>query len=297
MKGKRIGIFGKGGAGKSTIAFLISQALQKRGYSVCVLDADSTNLGLHWVFDIQTPPKPLLDYFGGMVFNGGVVTCPVDDPTPLAEAEIDLENLDSSFYAISPSGILFLITGKIGDQGPGAGCDGPIAKIARDFRLFIQGQPPTTIVDFKAGFEDTARGVLNGFDLAIFVVDPTIVSIKMAANMKNIVRQIKAGVLPATSHLKNPELVHWANKLFSQARIKDIWFVLNKVQNKDEENFLYQKLKEEDIKPVGVIRQHDSISHAWLNGTPIKSDDAMREAHHILDKLESAINLNEQELG
>ncbi|MDO9546318.1 MAG: P-loop NTPase, partial [Pelolinea sp.] len=171
--GKRIGIFGKGGAGKSTVTFLIARALKECGYAVIVLDADSTNLGLHRIFEIEQPPNPLMDYFGGTVFSGGLVTCPVDDPSPLPKAKIEFETLSQEFYARSPQGILFFIAGKIGDKGPGAGCDGPVAKIARDFRVLIKGQLPITLIDFKAGLEDTARGVVTSLDLAIFVLDPT----------------------------------------------------------------------------------------------------------------------------
>ena len=46
LAGKRIGVFGKGGAGKSTVTVLLARALRERGYAVCVLDADSTNIGL-----------------------------------------------------------------------------------------------------------------------------------------------------------------------------------------------------------------------------------------------------------
>jgi Mrp family chromosome partitioning ATPase len=88
LMGKRIGVLGKGGSGKSTVVVLLANALRGRGYQVCVLDADSTNVGLHRALGLNGPPRSLLDYFGGMVFRGGSVTCPVDDPTPLQGAHL-----------------------------------------------------------------------------------------------------------------------------------------------------------------------------------------------------------------
>jgi CO dehydrogenase maturation factor len=288
LKGKRIGMFGKGGAGKSTVTVLLARTLRKRGYSVCVLDADSTNFGLSQALDISRSPQPLMDYFGGMVFSGGLVTCPVDDPMPLAAAEIQLETLDPKYYARSPEGIILFTAGKIGNQGPGAGCDGPVAKVARDLRIYIQDESPVTLVDFKAGFEDTARGVLTSLDSAIMVVDPTVASVELAADMKHMVEQIKADVLPATAHLENPELIAWANKIFVEASIEDVWYVLNRVQSPDEEEYLRQRLREKGIEPVGVIRQMPSISLAWLRGIPIGEDEALIDAQNVLDKLEDA---------
>jgi CO dehydrogenase maturation factor len=74
LAGKKIGMLGKGGAGKSTVTALLARALAEQGYVVYILDADSTNIGLHQALGIDHPPMPLLDYFGGAVFRGGQVT-------------------------------------------------------------------------------------------------------------------------------------------------------------------------------------------------------------------------------
>jgi len=61
LAGKKIGILGKGGSGKSTITVLLAKALRKHGYDVCVLDADSANIGLHQALGIDKPPASLID--------------------------------------------------------------------------------------------------------------------------------------------------------------------------------------------------------------------------------------------
>jgi hypothetical protein len=61
---------------------LLASLLRGRGYAVCVLDADSTNIRLHRALGIDQAPVPLMEYFGGMVCSGGPVTYPVDDPAP-----------------------------------------------------------------------------------------------------------------------------------------------------------------------------------------------------------------------
>ena len=43
LDGQRIGIFGRGGSGKSTCTVLLAKALAQAGYEACVVDADSTN--------------------------------------------------------------------------------------------------------------------------------------------------------------------------------------------------------------------------------------------------------------
>jgi len=288
--GKRIGVFGKGGAGKSTFTVLLARAIQDYGHQACIVDADSTNMGLSQALGISSSPKALIDYYGGMVFSGGKVTCPVDDPTPLRGAEIFFDEMPGQYYAFSKDGIALLIAGKIGDQGPGAGCDGPISKIARDIILHQEGREPVTLIDFKAGFEDSARGAVTNLDWAIVVVDPTTASIEMAANMRDMLLKIQADDLPATAHLENPEMIDLANRIFTDSKIKNVFFVLNKVPNSEIEDYLREKLLEKGITPLGAIHEDPTISIAWLKGNPLKAGVVKGEVQLILDKLAESVD-------
>lgn len=290
LAGRRIGIFGKGGSGKSTVVILLAKALRDCGYQVCILDADSTNIGLPQVLGIDKSPVSLIDYFGGAVFSGGFVSCPVDDPTPLAGAEISPDSFPSEYY-VHREGIFLFVAGKIGDKGPGAGCDGPIAKIARDIRIHHDGDQAITLVDFKAGFEDSARGVITSLDWAIVVVDPTSTAVELAFHMKRMVDQIKAGELPATKHLENPEIAELANRIFREAKIRDVLFVLNKIPNRKTENYLRKRLAEKGLTPSGIIHNDPAIALSGLRGLPLDVEDGKQEVKGIIAELEAAASV------
>ena len=288
LNGKRIGIFGKGGCGKSTVAVLLAKVLRSIGYDVCLLDADSTNVGLSKALGAERDPVPLLDYYGGMVFSGGFVTCPVDDPTLLVGAHISVDELPEAYHETTPAGIHLFVAGKMGDKGPGAGCDGPIAKIARDFRPGYANETPVTLVDYKAGFEDSARGNIISLDWIIVVVDPTSAAIQMAINMRDMVVQLKAGRLPATAHLEHPDLVELVNQLYREARVKGVLFILNRVRDEETERYIRDKLAEHGIKPIGTIHDDPSLSIAWLKGEPLTKTTNNHEVERIVEELEKA---------
>lgn len=283
---KRIGIVGKGGSGKSTITVLLARALAARGYGVSVLDADSTNVGLDRALGMERQPATLIDFYGGMVFSGGAVSCPVDDPTPLPNAEVNLDELSGGFFVRNREGIILLTAGKIGDMGPGAGCDGPIAKIARDFELATDGTPLVALLDFKAGFEDSARGVITNLDWVIVAVDPTNAAVQMAAHMDDLVAKLRAGMPPATEHLESPELIELAKSLFGRARVTEVLVVLNRVRGEDDRSYLRKRLGEHDLEPIAVIPESPALMTAWLKGLPLPTGEVRRAAEEIVDALE-----------
>jgi CO dehydrogenase nickel-insertion accessory protein CooC1 len=288
LDGMRIGIFGKGGAGKSTATVLLAQALRRSGYQVCVLDADSTNVGLHRALGLVRAPLPLLDYFGGMVFSGGAVTCPVDDPTPLAGANVVLEALPDAYRAEAEPGLHLLIAGKMVRLGAGSGCDGPISKIVRDLTLHTAAGPLVVLADFKAGFEDSARGIGTGLDWAVVVVDPTLASLELASGMQTMVERMRAGVVPATRHLDRDDLVSVAHEIFAQARLRAAFFVLNQVPDEEAEAYLRAQLEERGIEPVGAIHRDPAIARAWLEGEALGAPRASRVSDQIVRVLEEA---------
>lgn len=288
LNDKRIGFFGKGGSGKSTVAVLLAKALHNAGYEVCLLDADSTNIGISHALGAEREPVPLLDFYGGMVFSGGYVTCPVDDPTPLANAHLPIDELPSTYYSRTPEGIALFVAGKMGDKGPGAGCDGPIAKIARDFRPGYTDTSPVFLVDFKAGFEDSARGNIISLDWIVVVIDPTSAAIQMAIHMQDMVARLKAGGLPATAHLEHPDLVALVYQLYRDANVKGVLFILNRVRDDETEQFMRRRLAKHGIEPIGTIHDYPSLSKAWLTGAALDEKAAKSEVDHIVQALEEA---------
>lgn len=289
LAGLRLGVFGKGGAGKSTVTVFLARSLRALGYSVLVLDADSTNVGLASALGADREPDALLDHFGGMVFSGGAVTCPVDDPTPLVGAELRLEDLPRRFVGRTGSGIHVLSAGKLGALGPGAGCDGPVAKIARDLRVSGHGPDPVMLVDYKAGFEDAARGALTTLDWVMVVVDPTTSALQLGRHMAGMVGEIRRGVPPATRHLESAALAELAARLFREARIKGVLAVLNRVSTRGTEAYLRAALKGSDLPVAGVFGEAAAVADQWMRGATLESEALSDSARLLAERIESVV--------
>jgi CO dehydrogenase nickel-insertion accessory protein CooC1 len=286
LDGKRICFVGRGGAGKSTCLVLVAEALCRRGYEVCVLDADSTNLGLHTALGMRQAPEPLIGHYGGMIFQGGRVGCLVDDPTLLTDPLIDLDRLPLPYQATNGRGITLLQTGKLADFGVGAGCDGPMIKLARDIGIQRSGHPIVLLVDFKAGLEDTSRGALIGMDAIVAVCDPSSAAIQAAITLNRILSAQNSGDLPSTGHLETPNLADLMLRLYSQWHPRPLYLVLNKIADEATRAYIEAQLEDSQLELAASIPDSAFLREAWLRGEELGASET-ESVTPLLSRLET----------
>jgi len=119
------------------------------------------------------------------------------------------------------------------------------------------------------------------------VVDPTTAAVQMASHMHEMVKQIRAGVPPATQHLETPELVEWANRFFRESNVKDVFVILNRIRDGAMERLVRGKLAEKAIEPIAVVYEDPAIAMAWLQGTRLAASQDQVNLDQIVDRLEA----------
>jgi len=268
---KRILICGKGGSGKSTVAALMSTILQQKAYEVIVLDGDASNpeglVRLLFGKGVEGEPKPLIEFFGGV----DVVTCPVDDPSPLTrindadpvpERRINLFKELSPDYYLKKAHTTLLQAGKI--QTYGQGCDGPLEKVVRDF--MVEGDA-VNLIDMKAGVEHFGRKIPDRMDIILAVLDHTLESVSIAKRMGEFCRT---------------------------AGITDFWLILNKIGSREVQAMLMDKLGRLQDRVLGAISHDQELIKAGLSGNALGECKALDEMDAIVDRLEQVVSFVER---
>ena len=278
LAGKRILVCGKGGSGKSTVVSLIATILQRRDYEVLVLDGDASNpeglIRMLFGLGIEGEPKPLIEFFGGI----DVVTCPVDDPSPLTrsndlipvpEKKIDFTQEIPSKYYLQKGNMRLLQAGKI--ETYGQGCDGPLEKVVRDF--MVEGEA-VNLIDMKAGLEHFGRRIPDRMDIILGVLDYTLESVSIAQRMDEFCRQ---------------------------AGIKDYWLILNKIGSEEVEAILMDKLAGLRDRVIGLIHYDQELIMVGLSGNAQRRLKLvlvdLDEVGAIVDRLEQVVSLRGEANG
>ena len=269
--GKRILVCGKGGSGKSTVVALMANILQHKAYEAIVLDGDASNpeglVRLLFGLGVEGEPKPLIEFFGGV----DVVTCPVDDPSPLTrindstpvpEHRIDLIKEISAEYYLQKGSTTLLQVGKI--ETYGQGCDGPLEKVVRDF--MVEGDA-VNLIDMKAGVEHFGRKIPDQMDIILGVLDYTLESVSIAKRMAEFCQE---------------------------AGIKNFWLILNKMGSEEIESMIMAKLLDLSHRVLGSISYDQELIKTGLAGNALGECKASEEIEKIMERLEQAVSRQDE---
>lgn len=236
-------VSGRGGSGKSTLVALLSKKLGEKG-DVLVVDADESNLGLPSMLGIDPPEQTVIGHIGGKPAVGEKLMKSFqsggDEKVQLFEQEMGIEDLPPEIRGGSGPVSLVRI-GKIEHSMEGCAC--PMGATARGFlsKLAVD-ERGWVLVDTEAGLEHFGRGVLEGADLVLMVVDPSHEAVLLAR---------KAAVLCAE-----------AGKTFG--------VILTKV-NEQSQPILEDRLSSQDLDVIGVLPYSEEITRANLDGSPLET--------------------------
>jgi len=167
-------ISGRGGSGKSTLVSLLA-AEAGRTAEVLVIDTDESNLGLASMMGMAAPAQSVMDGLGGRPVVGTRLMESLKsgkgEAVRLFEERFTIEALPAE--SVSRKGNVSLVRiGKIEHAHEGCAC--PMGAVARAFLKHLAlEEDQWALIDTEAGVEHFGRGVIEGVDAVVLVVDPS----------------------------------------------------------------------------------------------------------------------------
>lgn len=236
----KLGVVGKGGVGKTTVAALLAETYAQRGSRVLAVDTDSNpNLGVSLglsLRDAEAVPVIPRAAVGG---SGG----------NLGTAEL-LETYGRS----TPSGVTLLSAMRIDQAGAGCTC-GSHAAVRSILGAAIDDHADVTLVDMEAGLEHLSRsgGTLAYADVLLVVMEPTAKSVLTAARTAALADDLG---IPRTCG------------------------VGNKAHLPADATFFGERCAEYGVELVGVVPYDDDVAAADRAGANLAAGqgEAVREA-------------------
>jgi len=245
----KIGIVGKGGVGKTTVAALLAEAYAEGGRRVVAIDTDSNpNLGvslglsLAEVDAVPVLPRSLL------VGAGGDTTA---------------DELVRDFGRPTPAGPTLLSAIRVAEAGAGCTCGGH-ATVRSLLSDALTESADVTLIDMEAGLEHLSRagGTLAHADVLLVVMEPTRKSVITAARTVALADELG---IPRT------------------------YAVGNKARLPDDESFFRGACAEYAVPLVGVLPFDAEVSAADRAGGAVAdggADGVRREITKVVEFLD-----------
>jgi len=247
----KISVCGKGGSGKSVLTSLLANEAISRGFGVIVVDSDESNSGLFKMLGFEIPPVPLMELVGGKK----KLKEKMSHPNVLAESHFSIKEIPPR-HLIRRNGLALVSIGKILQALEGCAC--PMGVLNREFLKKLRlGEKEIAIIDMEAGVEHFGRGIDEGIDKVLLVVEPSFESIAVAEKIKGLASGLDKAVLA----------------------------VLNKIDSERIALKLEGELRTRDIKVIGIIPNDPLVFEACLEGRTLGGGEAFNAAGKVLGNL------------
>jgi CO dehydrogenase maturation factor len=248
----KLGIVGKGGVGKTTVAALFAQAYRDRGRRVVAIDTDSNpNLGVSLGLS-PDQTESIRELPRSVVVGPG-------------NGEATPESLIGEYGRPTPSGVTLLTAMRVSQAGGGCTCGGH-ATVRSLLGEAIDRQADVTIVDMEAGLEHLSRsgGTLAYADVLLVVMEPSRKSVITAARTQALAEELG---IPRVHGLGN------------------------KARTTEDVDFLQEASVEQGIELVGIVPYADGVTEADRSGAAVAAGapaDVRTEIDLVIDLLEGA---------
>jgi len=172
-----VGVAGKGGVGKTTIAALLIRSLLARGHRpLLAVDADP-NTCLYEKLGVE------VDRTLGQIREDSVR---LKQEAPAGLAKRDLLEMEVQSAIIESSGFDLLAMGR--QEGPGCYCY--VNNLLRSFVDGLGGAYKAVVIDNEAGMEHLSRRTNAGVDVMLFVCEPSRSSARAVARLKELAESL-----------------------------------------------------------------------------------------------------------
>lgn len=219
----KVAVSGKGGVGKTTIVSLLARSFASDGYKVIVIDGDpdlnlAKTLGLPH-YEKITSIGEMKELIEERTGKKGQIFFKLNPK---------VDDIPEKYFE-EYKGIKLMQMGTIKEAGGGCVCpENTFLKALLEHLLIDRDE--IVILDLPAGIEHLGRGTARGVNVFLIVVEPSRKSVDTAKRIKQLAEEIK---------------------------IKSIYFVGNKIKDKNDKNFFKENFKK--VEFIGFISYNDKI--------------------------------------
>ncbi|MHA1733624.1 MAG: nucleotide-binding protein [Promethearchaeota archaeon] len=257
----KIAVAGKGGVGKTFIAGTLSHIFAEDGYKVLAVDNDpSMNLSfaLGIPEDVRDKLVPISKMLDLVEERTGVKPGASDGVYSLTPRVSDIPD---KYKVEGPNGVQLLVLGTIEEPSTGCLCSSNVLVRNLLYELIVE-RKEVVIVDFEAGLEHLGRGTARGVDIMAVVTEPSQKSFDLS---KRVIQ------------------------LADEMGVRNVFAILNKIQNEEEERVMLEKFEALSVFVIGTVRRDPNVRACDLKGESLyvsnPNSPAVEDLRKIYEKI------------